>query len=88
MPLLHVRLYGWARDRAQRGYRCVRFLESVIGTFHAFSVDKYARRNLGSFCFSFNRRSAMAEMTERIANAACRCIPCMEKDLRVAEAYR
>jgi len=26
-------------------------------------------------------------MTERIANAVCCCMPCSERDLRVAEAY-
>jgi hypothetical protein len=29
----------------------------------------------------------MAEMTERIANAVCCCMPCTERDLRLAEAY-
>jgi hypothetical protein len=29
----------------------------------------------------------MAAMTERIANAVCCCMPCSERDLRVAEAY-
>ena len=41
------------------------------GLFHAFDFDKYAKRYLGGFCFRFNRRFKMAEMTERIANAAC-----------------
>jgi hypothetical protein len=29
----------------------------------------------------------MAEMTDRIADAVCCCMPCTERDLRVAEAY-
>jgi hypothetical protein len=29
----------------------------------------------------------MVAMTERIANAVCCCMPCSERDLRVAEAY-
>ncbi|QPN60311.1 IS1595 family transposase [Synechococcus sp. CBW1002] len=60
---------------------------SFNGTFHAFNFDKYAKRYLGGFCFRFNRRFAMAEMTERIANAVCCCMPCTERDLRLAEAY-
>ena len=42
---------------------------SFSGTFHAFNVDKYARRYLGGYCFRFNRRFSLAAMTERIANA-------------------
>jgi hypothetical protein len=57
------------------------------GTFHAFNFDKYARRYLGGYCFHFNRRFAMAAMTERIANAVCCCKPVTERALRVAEAY-
>ncbi len=60
---------------------------SFSGTFHAFNLDKYARRYLGGYCFRFNRRFAMAEMTARIANAVCFCMPCTERALRVAEAY-
>ena len=60
---------------------------SFSGTFHAFNFDKYARRYLGGHCFRFNRRFAMAAMTERIANAVCCCMPRTERDLRVAEAY-
>ena len=57
------------------------------GTFHAFNFDKYARRYLGGFCFRFNRRFSMVAMTDRIAHAFCCCMPCTERDLRVAEAY-
>ena len=60
---------------------------SFSGTFHAFSFDKYARRYLGGYCFRFNRRFAMAAMTERIANAVCCCMPRTERDLRIAESY-
>jgi transposase-like protein len=60
---------------------------SFSGTFHAFNFDKYARRYLGGVCFRFNRRMAMAAMTERIANAVCCCKPCPERSLRLAEAY-
>lgn len=60
---------------------------SLSGTFHAFSFDKYAKRYLGGYCFRFNRRFSLPAMTERIANAVCCCIPCTERDLRVAESY-
>jgi hypothetical protein len=60
---------------------------SFNGTFHAFNFDKYARRYLGGYCFRFNRRFSLAAMTERIANAVCCCMPCTERDLRVAEFY-
>jgi hypothetical protein len=53
----------------------------------AYGYDKYARRYLGGFCFRFDRRFAMAAMTERIANAVCCCKPVTEAALRVAEAY-
>jgi transposase-like protein len=59
------------------------------GTFHALNFDKYARRYLGGYCFRFNRRFAMAVMTERITNAVCCCRPRTdtERDLRIAEVY-
>jgi len=60
---------------------------SLSGTFHGFKFDKYARRYLGGYCFRFNRRFSLAAMTERIANAVCCCMPCTERNLRVAEAY-
>jgi len=60
---------------------------SLSGTLHAFNFDKYAKRYLGGYCFRFNRRFSLPAMTERIANAVCCCIPCTERDLRVAEAY-
>jgi hypothetical protein len=58
---------------------------SFSGTFHAYNLDKYARRYLCGYCFRFNRRFSMAGMTERIANVACCCMPLTERDLRVAE---
>jgi hypothetical protein len=60
---------------------------SLSGTFHAFYFEKYAGRYLGGFCFRFNRRFAMAEMTNRITDAICGCMPCTERDLRVAGVY-
>jgi hypothetical protein len=60
---------------------------SLSGTFHAFNFDKYARRYLGGYCFRFNRRFSLAAMTERIANVIRCCMPCTERDLRVAESY-
>jgi len=60
---------------------------SLSGTFHAFNFDKYAKRYLGGYCFRFNRRFSLPAMTQRIANAVCCCIPCTERDLRVAESY-
>ena len=60
---------------------------SLSGTFHAFNFDKYAKRYLGGYCFRFNRRFSLPAMTERIANAVCCCIPCTERDLRIAESY-
>ena len=59
---------------------------SLSGTFHAINVEKYAKRYLGGTCFRFNRRFSLAAMTERIANAVCCCMPCTERDLRIAEA--
>jgi transposase-like protein len=60
---------------------------SLSGTFLAFNFDKYAKRYLGGYCFRFNRRFSLPAMTERIANAVCCCIPCTERDLRIAESY-
>ena len=61
---------------------------SFSGTFHAFNFNNYARRYLGGYCYRFNRRFSLAEMTERIAKAVSWCMPCTERDLRVAEAHR
>jgi hypothetical protein len=60
---------------------------SFNGTFRAFNFDKYARRYLGGLCFRFNRRFSLAAITEQIANTTCCCMPCTERDLRVAEVY-
>jgi len=56
-----------------------------LSVFQAFNFDKVARRYLGGYCFRFKRRFSLAAMTERIANAVCCCMPCTERDLRVAE---
>ena len=58
---------------------------SLSGTSHAFSFDKYARRCLGGYCFRFHQRFAMAELTDRIADAVCCCMSCTGRDLRVVE---
>jgi hypothetical protein len=58
---------------------------SFGGTFHAYNLDRYARRYLCGYCFRFNRRFSMAGMIERIANAVCCCMPLTERDLRDAE---
>ena len=51
----------------------------------AYGYDKYVRRYLGGYCYRFNRRFSLAEMTERIAKAVSCCMPCTELDLRIAE---
>ncbi|MFN9631559.1 MAG: transposase [Cyanobacteriota bacterium] len=58
---------------------------SFSGTFHAFVFEKYANRNLGGFCFLFNRHFKMTAMTEQIANAVYVCTPCPDQALRVVE---
>jgi hypothetical protein len=51
---------------------------SFSGSFHTCNFEKYARQYLGGNWFSFNRPLSLAEMTERIANASCRCMSCTE----------
>ena len=58
---------------------------SLNGTFHAFNFEKYGNRYLGGFCFRFNRRFKLAQMTERLLNAACCCGARPERVLRLAE---
>jgi hypothetical protein len=60
---------------------------SINGALHAFDIGKYAKRYLGGYCFRFNRRFEIKEMTDRIANAVCCCTPWPERALRVAEVY-
>ena len=60
---------------------------SFSGTFHAFKLDKYAKRYLGGLCFLSNRRFGISTITERIANALSACKPCLERALRAAELY-
>jgi len=39
---------------------------SLCGTFHALKFAKYADRYMGAFCYRFNRRFNLEEMTGRI----------------------
>lgn len=83
---------GWRHPNNLLDFRWINILlgnlkNSFSGTFHAFNFDKYAMRYLGGFCFRFNRRFEMVDMTERIANSVCCCKPCPERILRVAEDY-
>jgi hypothetical protein len=55
------------------------------GTFHALKLDKYADRFLGAFCYRFNRRFNLEEMTGRILLATCNCTARPERLLRAAE---
>ena len=77
-------LADWARQHLSS---CCSVLSGGLATFHAFNFDKYVTRQLGGFCFLFDRRFKMAAMTERIANAVCVCKRCPERALRVAELY-
>jgi len=58
---------------------------SFSGTFHALNFDKYADRYLGAFCYRFNRRFNLEEMTGRILKATCNCTARPERLLRGAE---
>ncbi len=58
---------------------------SFSGTFHALNFDKYADRYLGAFCYRFNRRFNLEEMTGRILRATCNCTARPERLLRAAE---
>jgi hypothetical protein len=58
---------------------------SFSGTFHALRFEKYADRYLGAFCYRFNRRFNLAEMTVRILRATCNCTARPERLLRSAE---
>ena len=60
---------------------------SSSGALHAFNLYKYGKRNLGGYCFRFNRSYKMKEMTDLNANVVCCCKPCPERALRVAEVY-
>ena len=46
---------------------------SISGTFHVLNFEKYADRYLGAFCYRFNRRFNLEEMTGRILRATCNC---------------
>ena len=58
---------------------------SFSGTFHALNFDKYADRYPGAFCYRFNRRFNLEEMTGRILKATCNCTARPERLLRGAE---
>jgi hypothetical protein len=58
---------------------------SFSGTFHALRFRKYANRYLGAFCYLFNRRFHLEQMTARILHATCRCTARPERTLRSAE---
>jgi hypothetical protein len=58
---------------------------SFSGTFHALRFEKYADRYLGAFCYRFNRRFNLAEMTGRILRATCKCTARPERLQRSAE---
>ena len=58
---------------------------SFSGTFHSLRFEKYAERYLGSFCYRFNRRFHLEEMTGRILRAACNCNAWPVRILRGAE---
>jgi hypothetical protein len=46
---------------------------SLSGTFHALRFGKHANRYLSAFCYRFNRRFHLEQMTARILHATCRC---------------
>jgi hypothetical protein len=58
---------------------------SFSGTFHALHFEKYTERYLGAFCYRFNRRFHLEEMTGRILRATCNCNARPERILRSAE---
>jgi transposase-like protein len=58
---------------------------SFSGTFHALLFRKYANRYLAAFCYRFNRRFHLEQMTARILHATCRCTARPERILRSAE---
>jgi hypothetical protein len=60
-------------------------LKTSRGTFHALNFEKYADRYLGAFCYRFNRRFNLEEMTGRILQATCNCTARPERLLRSAE---
>jgi hypothetical protein len=56
-------------------------------TFHSFDFDKYARRYKGNLLFHLNWHFVMAETTKQMANAVSCCMPCTERDPKIAEVY-
>ena len=62
-----------------------RLKTSLSGTFHALLFRKYANRDLAAFCYRFNRRFHLEQMTAKILQATCRCTARPERILRNAE---
>jgi len=55
------------------------------GTLHVLVLEKYADRYLSGFCYRFNRRFNLEEMTERLFRATCNCTARPEHLLRNAK---
>jgi hypothetical protein len=70
-----------------------RWINSVISnlktsfsrTFYVLNFEKYADRYLGAFCYRFNRRFNLEEVTGKILRAICNCTARPERLLRSAE---
>ncbi len=58
---------------------------SFCGTLHALKFDKYADHYLGAFCYRFNRRCNLEEITCRILLATYNCTARPERLLRAAK---
>ena len=57
---------------------------SLSGTFHSLRFEKYAARYLGAFCYRYNRRFHLEQMTGRILRATFNCSAMPEYILRGA----
>jgi hypothetical protein len=79
------RLFHVRRSTRKRLFFEVPLKTSFSGTFHALRFEKYANRYLGAFCYRFNRRFHLEEMTGRILRATCNCNARPERILRSAE---
>jgi hypothetical protein len=58
---------------------------SFSAAFNALNFEKYADRYLGAFCYRFNRRFNLEEMTCRILRDTYNCAARPERPLRGAE---
>jgi hypothetical protein len=58
---------------------------SIQGTYHGFSVRKYAARYLGEIQYRFNRRFDLSAMIPRLLKSCVLTPPCIEKHLRFTE---